>query len=109
MLENVRFVGKALTRTVLIKLLLTLSACGPAFTVKNDGAMPLYVDAIYKDHSRDLAPQSLKAGALLTAPRCWTDIADLYLGYQPNALVKRKFDNLCKPSTCNCAVNASQL
>ena len=88
---------------------LLLCGCGRAFAVRNDTSRQAFIDAIYKDHERAVASQPLAVGAVYSAPRCWTDIAALYLGEHSTAMVKRKFESLCKASACNCTINASQL
>ncbi len=89
--------------------ILLLCGCGSAFAVKNDTSRPVYVDTIYTDHPRATAPQVLDAGNIYSAPRCWNEIAQVYLGSERESLTKRPISKLCKPTSCNCTVNVSQL
>jgi hypothetical protein len=88
---------------------LFLSSCGPGFGVKNDTQARLYIDTLYVNHPRPLAPQVLEPGSTYSAPRCWRDISDLYLGDQRDGLRRMTFDRLCKPDSCSCTINISQL
>lgn len=90
-------------------LALLLCGCGSAFAVRNDTDKTVYIDAIYKDHPRDPASQALEIGNTYSTPRCWNEIAKIYVGDRPEHLLERPVPALCKPSSCNCTVNVSQL
>lgn len=90
-------------------LTLLLCGCGSAFAVRNDTGKTVYIDTIYKDHPRAAAPQVLEPGNLYSAPRCWNEIAKVYLGAGPGSLTEKPISALCKPASCICIVNASQL
>jgi hypothetical protein len=89
--------------------ILLLCGCGPAFAVNNDTRKRVYVDTIYIDHPRKAAPQALESGNIYSAPRCWNEIARLYLGSDRESLMKRSISKLCEPTSCNCTVNVSEL
>lgn len=90
-------------------LALLLCGCGSAFAVRNDTGRTVYIDAIYKDHPRVPASQALEIGNTYSAPRCWNEIAKIYVGNRPEQLAERPVPALCKASSCNCIVNVSQL
>jgi hypothetical protein len=90
-------------------LALLLCGCGSAFAVRNDTGKTVYIDAIYKDHPRDPTSQALEIGNTYSTPRCWNEIAKIYVGNRPEHLTERPVSVLCKASSCNCTVNVSQL
>lgn len=95
--------------TIVGCLLLLLCGCGSAFAVRNDTGKRAYIDTVYVDHPRSPAPQILEPGSTYSAPRCWNEIARVYLGPEPESVMERPISKLCKPKSCNCTVNVSQL
>ena len=86
-----------------------LSSCGPAFSVKNDTTGDIYIDTIYESNVRNLSLQTLPRGQIYTAPRCWNEIRDLYIGYQRDHVKRQDFRSFCSLSHCDCAISMSQI
>lgn len=88
---------------------LLLFGCGPVFAVRNNSDDTVYIDTIYKNDARRLAPQALEKGKTYSAPVCWNDIAKVYIGKNHTAMREAPVYKLCRNFSCNCTVNTSDL
>lgn len=86
-----------------------LCSCSPAFGVKNDTKSMVYIDTLYVNSPRPIAPQALEPGNIYSAPKCWRDISGLYIGFQADDLHKKNIGRICRKDSCNCLVKVSKL